>query len=88
MIWIVTGALAVILSMFCGLPLFWPSKPMVSIPGQGVVIGSLTESTWTHQKIQQFLGIPYAESPSGNLRFKVSFFVTYCVGGAFRKIVY
>lgn len=37
----------------------------------GTLIGSQTQSAWTHQKIYQFLGIPFAESPSGLRRFKV-----------------
>ncbi|KAL5280805.1 CES5A.2 family protein [Megaselia abdita] len=70
MILAVMGVLTVILIVFSNVPSIFTNKPMVSLPGQGDVMGSLTETAWTHQKVQQFLGIPYAESPSGKLRFK------------------
>uniref|UniRef100_A0A0K8VHK1 Carboxylic ester hydrolase n=1 Tax=Bactrocera latifrons TaxID=174628 RepID=A0A0K8VHK1_BACLA len=46
------------------------SPPRVTIPGQGAVLGSVAETLWTKQKFYSFRGIPYAESPSGELRFK------------------
>ncbi|XP_067648578.1 glutactin-like [Eurosta solidaginis] len=42
----------------------------VDLPGQGAVLGSIDETLWTHQKFYSFRGVPYAESPSGKLRFK------------------
>ncbi|XP_004518726.1 glutactin [Ceratitis capitata] len=42
----------------------------VNIPGQGAVTGSVDQTLWTKQKFYSFRGIPYAESPSGPLRFK------------------
>lgn len=73
MILAVMGVLTVIVSVLFNLSHFVSNKPMVTLPGQGEVIGSWTKTSWTHQHVQQFLGIPYAESPSGSLRFKVSF---------------
>lgn len=45
-------------------------KLLVTLPELGKVQGSITHSAWTNQEIYQFLSIPYAEAPSGNLRFK------------------
>ncbi|XP_067648579.1 glutactin [Eurosta solidaginis] len=42
----------------------------VYIPGQGAVLGRIDETSWRQQKFFSFRGIPYAESPKGNLRFK------------------
>nr|XP_036232508.1 glutactin-like [Bactrocera oleae] len=42
----------------------------VNLSGQGVVIGNTNTTSWTGQTYMQFRGIPYAESPSGELRFK------------------
>ncbi|XP_053954303.1 glutactin-like [Anastrepha ludens] len=42
----------------------------VNLPGQGAVLGSYDETLWTKQKFLSFRGIPYAESPSGKLRFQ------------------
>ncbi|CAD7005231.1 glutactin [Ceratitis capitata] len=47
-----------------------PSDVRVSLAGQGVVIGNTNTTLWTGQTYMQFRGIPYAESPSGELRFK------------------
>lgn len=43
---------------------------LLTLPDLGKVQGSITHSAWTNQEIYQFLSIPYAEAPSGNLRFK------------------
>ncbi|XP_017483202.1 PREDICTED: glutactin-like isoform X1 [Rhagoletis zephyria] len=45
-------------------------SPVVNIYGQGPVRGSYDETLWTKQQFLSFRGIPYAESPSGKLRFK------------------
>ncbi|XP_054731971.1 glutactin-like [Anastrepha obliqua] len=42
----------------------------VNLRGQGVVVGNWNTTKWTSQAYMQFRGIPYAESPSGALRFK------------------
>lgn len=49
-------------------------KPIVALPGLGTLQGCTTESAFTKKKIYQFLGVRYAESPTGERRFKV------CVG--------
>ncbi|XP_055856850.1 glutactin [Episyrphus balteatus] len=43
---------------------------LLDLPGQGLIRGGKTYSAWTNQTIFQFLGVPFAESPSGALRFK------------------
>lgn len=43
---------------------------LVSLPRLGKVQGSITHSAWTNQEVYQFLSVPYAEAPSGDLRFK------------------
>uniref|UniRef100_A0A0A1WU09 Carboxylic ester hydrolase n=1 Tax=Zeugodacus cucurbitae TaxID=28588 RepID=A0A0A1WU09_ZEUCU len=45
-------------------------SPQVNIAGQGAVLGSVDETLWTRQKFYAFRGIPFAESPSGERRFK------------------
>lgn len=45
--------------------------PIVKLPGLGTLEGGTKESPWTKQTFYQFLGVKYAESPSGKLRFKV-----------------
>lgn len=46
----------------------------VTIPELGTIQGSITSSVWNNRKIYQFLGVPYAEAPIDELRFKVVFF--------------
>ncbi|XP_018786916.1 PREDICTED: glutactin-like [Bactrocera latifrons] len=46
------------------------SEVRVNLSGQGVVIGNTNTTAWTAQTYMQFRGIPYAESPSGELRYK------------------
>lgn len=41
------------------------------IPGQGSIVGGYATTSWSEQAFMQFLGIPYAESPREELRFKV-----------------
>lgn len=38
---------------------------------QGAVRGNYDQTAWTGQSFMQFRGIPYAEAPIGELRFKV-----------------
>ncbi|XP_055548888.1 glutactin-like [Wyeomyia smithii] len=45
-------------------------SPVVNIPELGTVQGSITYTSWTNRTIYQFLAIPYAKSPTGNLRFQ------------------
>lgn len=45
---------------------------LVKIPELGDVKGSTSLTAWTQRKFYQFLGIRYAEPPTGQLRFKVS----------------
>ncbi|BES88792.1 alpha/beta hydrolase fold [Nesidiocoris tenuis] len=42
----------------------------VDVPGLGRLTGSLNVSLWSERTIYQFYGIPYAQPPSGDLRFK------------------
>ena len=44
----------------------------LDIPNQGLVQGDYDMTLWSRQTFMRFRGIPYAESPSGTLRFKVS----------------
>lgn len=46
---------------------------IVNLPQYGLIQGSIGFSAWTERTIFQFLNVPYAESPSGNRRFKVLF---------------
>lgn len=43
---------------------------LVTLPHLGKVHGSITYTAWTNHEIYQFLSVPYAKAPSGNLRFK------------------
>jgi len=45
--------------------------PLVTIPGLGQVRGSKM-SSFNHREFLSFRGIPYAQPPVGELRFKVS----------------
>ncbi|GAB0097227.1 hypothetical protein DMENIID0001_128510 [Sergentomyia squamirostris] len=42
----------------------------VRVPGMGPIIGTTSQTAWSHSIIYQFMGIKYAESPVGELRFK------------------
>lgn len=44
--------------------------PIVNIQGVGSVQGSINYTAWTNRTINQFMGIPYAQSPVGTLRFQ------------------
>lgn len=50
------------------------SSPIVNIPGLGKVEGDIKQTPWSNKKFYQFLGIKFGESPTGERRFKVSFF--------------
>uniref|UniRef100_T1GCR1 Uncharacterized protein n=1 Tax=Megaselia scalaris TaxID=36166 RepID=T1GCR1_MEGSC len=67
----VMGLLSVILVLFCDLPNILSNAPRVNLPGQGDILGSWSETAWTNQKFQQFLSIPYAESPKGSLHLRI-----------------
>ena len=43
----------------------------VTLEGQGIVVGNYDTTLWSNYTYMQFRGIPFAESPKGNLRFKV-----------------
>ncbi|GAB0086092.1 Carboxylic ester hydrolase [Sergentomyia squamirostris] len=45
-------------------------NPVVNLPGLGQLRGSTTTCAWSGRKIYQFLGVKYAETPIGELRFK------------------
>ncbi|TDG52821.1 hypothetical protein AWZ03_001054 [Drosophila navojoa] len=48
------------------------STVTVDLSGQqGTVRGNYGQTAWTGQSFMQFRGIPYAEAPIGNLRFRV-----------------
>uniref|UniRef100_A0A1A9W502 Carboxylic ester hydrolase n=1 Tax=Glossina brevipalpis TaxID=37001 RepID=A0A1A9W502_9MUSC len=42
------------------------------IPGQGSIVGGYGTTLWSERTFMQFLGIPYAESPREELRFKLA----------------
>ncbi|XP_075161852.1 esterase Q [Haematobia irritans] len=42
----------------------------LDLPGQGTIQGNFDTTSWSNQTFMRFLGIPYAESPSKELRFK------------------
>lgn len=50
----------------------------------GTLHGSTTRTTWSGRPIYQFLGVRYAESPSGPRRFKVIFLVIL----NYKKVIY
>lgn len=45
---------------------------VVNLPNYGVLQGSIGKTKWTQKIFYQFLGVKYAESPSGPRRFKVN----------------
>lgn len=45
---------------------------VVNLTGLGILQGSIDETKWTRTHFYKFLGVKYAESPSGNRRFKVN----------------
>lgn len=45
--------------------------PIVLVANMGRLKGATVSTKWTNQTYYQFLGIPYAEAPSGSRRFKV-----------------
>lgn len=60
----------------------------VQIPGIGTIIGSTGDTIWTGQKMFEFLSIPYAKSPSWNLRFKVNSCYPQTFGFCFQNNFY
>lgn len=46
------------------------APPIVKLPNLGSLEGCTTETAWSKAKVYQFLGIKYAESPTGERRFK------------------
>lgn len=44
----------------------------VTVDGLGHVIGLQETTAWTNRTIYAFRGIPYAQPPMGDLRFRVS----------------
>ncbi|XP_031635474.1 glutactin-like [Contarinia nasturtii] len=47
-----------------------PNDPIVRIPHLGWLKGKTASTKWTNRTIYEFLGVPYAEAPSGKRRFK------------------
>lgn len=47
------------------------NNAVVNLTDLGVLQGSVEMTKWTRTPIYRFLGVKYAESPSGNRRFKV-----------------
>lgn len=45
---------------------------VVNLTDLGGLQGSVDKTKWSKKAIYQFLGVKYAESPSGNRRFKVN----------------
>lgn len=58
--------------LFACVSLAFAQQQNVTTPDFGTLIGSTTTSAWTNKTIYQYLGVRYAYSPSGELRFKVS----------------
>lgn len=48
------------------------STVTLDIPNQGTIQGDYETTLWSQQTFMRFRGIPFAESPRGPLRFKVS----------------
>ena len=53
---------------------------LVTIPELGSLEGITGTTAWTSQPILQFLNVKYAESPSGDRRFKVRIVNRYLCG--------
>lgn len=48
-----------------------PARPTVKLTNQGKVVGiSIPEETYRPRAVEAFLGIPYAQPPVGDLRFR------------------
>lgn len=62
---------AVTVMLFRG---FCSPTPIVNLPGLGDIQGSIKKSGFTQQSVLTFLGVKYAENPSGERRFKVCYF--------------
>ncbi|XP_054284421.1 glutactin-like [Macrosteles quadrilineatus] len=63
-----------LVALSCTLVVPWTSASegvQVTVGGLGEVLGSTSSSAWTSRTIYQFQGIPYAESPSKENRFKL-----------------
>lgn len=45
--------------------------PIVFVANHGWLRGTIGTTKWTNQTYNRFLGVPYAEAPSGRRRFKV-----------------
>lgn len=45
--------------------------PTITIPNVGTLLYTSTTTAWSNSTIFQFRGVRFAESPTGNRRFKV-----------------
>lgn len=63
----------IILLMVCNLNVFGRTSKtlIVTLPNDGKLVGRFMRSS-NGNGIRAFIGIPYAEPPVGNLRFRVS----------------
>lgn len=46
-------------------------QAVVKLPKYGILKGSISMTAWTNRVTYQFLGVRYAEAPTGSKRFKV-----------------